>query len=287
LNFKNRFMKKILFVILVAFAFTACETIVDIEIPSEGSRIVIESEIYNTKDIWKVKLSVNQPYFDQDSVDYISTASVFITELGGDTVFLNYTDTGLYVSADSHQCVVGGSYELSVAYNGQVYRAIEELQNAFPIDELLSFFLPPNDRLFPTGNYVFVQGQSDATKKNYYLFKTYRNDTLKSTDLDDDGFGSVSLLNSFFDVNDILGEIERGSLPRPILFDVSTGDTIVVEQFAITEEYYKFRLDLSAQQGRSGTPFDPPPANPNNNISNGGLGYFSVAHKERAELVVE
>jgi hypothetical protein len=168
-----------------------------------------------------------------------------------------------------------------------VYRAIEELQNAFPIDELLSFFLPPNDRLFPTGNYVFVQGQSDATKKNYYLFKTYRNDTLKSTDLDDDGFGSVSLLNSFFDVNDILGVIERGSLARPILFDVSTGDTIVVEQFAITEEYYKFRLDLSAQQGRSGTPFDPPPANPNNNISNGGLGYFSVAHKERAELVVE
>jgi len=287
LNFKNRRMKKILFVILVAFAFTACEKIVDIEIPSEGSRIVIESEIYNTKDIWKVKLSLNQPYFDQDSVDYISTASVFITELGGDTVFLNYTDTGLYVSADSHQCVVGGSYELSVAYNGQVYKAIEELQNAFPIDELLSFFLPPNDRLFPAGNYVFVQGQSDTTKKNYYLFKTYRNDTLKSTDLDDDGFGSVSLLNSFFDVNDILGEIDRGSLPRPILFDVSTGDTIVVEQFAITEEYYKFRSDLSAQQGRSGTPFDPPPANPNNNISNGGLGYFSVAHKERAELVVD
>jgi len=61
------------------------------------------------------------------------------------------------------------------------------------------------------------------------------------------------------------------------LFDVATGDTIVVEQFAVTEEYYKFRADLDAQQTRSGTPFDPPPANPNNNISNGGLGYFSVA----------
>jgi len=280
-------MKKLSLILVVALACTACETIVDIEIPSEGSRIVIESEIYNTKDIWKVKLSVNQPYFNQDSADGVSSASVFINELGGDTVFLNYNDSGLYVSADRHQCVVGRSYELNVAYNGQVYKAREELQNAFPIDELLSFFLPPNDRLFPTGNYVFVQGQSDATKKNYYLFKTYRNDTLKATDLDDDGFGSVSLLNSFFDVNDILGEIERGSLPRPILFDVATGDTIVVEQFAVTEEYYKFRADLDAQQTRSGTPFDPPPANPNNNISNGGLGYFSVAHKERAVLIVE
>ena len=280
-------MKKIIAILFAAFVFTACEKIVDIEIPSEETRIVIESEIYNVKDLWNVRLSLNQPYFDQDSVDYVSSASVFITELGGDTVFLNYTDTGMYVSMDSHQCIVGRSYELNVAYNGQVYTATEELQNAFPIDQLLSFFLPPDVSFFPSGNYVFVQGQSDSTKNNFYIFKTYRNDTLKSTDLDDDGFGSVSLLNSNFNVNDIPGELERNNLPRPILFDVNEGDTIRVEQFVVTEEYYKFRADLNAQQNRSGTPFDPPPANPNNNISNGGLGYFSVANKEVAELVVE
>lgn len=280
-------MKKIIAILFAAFVFTACEKIVDIEIPSEETRIVIESEIYNVKDLWKVRLSLNQPYFDQDSVDYVSSASVFITELGGDTVFLNYTDTGMYVSTDSHQCIVGHLYELSVAYNGQVYTATEELQNAFPIDQLLSFFLPPDVSFFTSGNYVFLQGQSDSTKNNFYIFKTYRNDTLKSTDLDDDGFGSVSLLNSNFNVNDIPGELERNNLPRPILFDVNEGDTIRVEQFVVTEEYYKFRADLNAQQNRSGTPFDPPPANPNNNISNGGLGYFTVANKEVAELVVE
>ena len=68
---------------------------------------------------------------------------------------------------------------------------------------------------------------------------------------------------------------------------LTEGDTIDVEQFAITEEYFKFLFDLSAQQSRSGTPFDPPPANPNNNISNRGLGYFSVAHLEKRRLVVE
>ena len=280
-------MKKLVLLAIAAIAFTACEKIVDIEIPSEESRLVIESEIYNIKDLWKVKLSASQPYFEQESSEDVSTASVFITELGGDTVFLNYTDTGMYVSVDSHQCIVGNAYELNVAYNGQVYKATEELQNALPMDELLSFFLPPNDRSFPTGNYVFVQGQVDNTKKNFYLFKTYRNDTLKSSDLDNDEFGSVSLLNSFFNVNDILGEISRNKLPRPILFDVVEGDTIDVEQYAITEEYFKFLFDLSAQQSRSGTPFDPPPANPNNNISNRGLGYFSVAHLEKRRLVVE
>jgi len=279
-------MKKILYIIVASLVFVACEKIVDIEIPSEDPRLVIESEIYNIKDIWKVKLSLSQPYFDQDSADDVSSALVFITEMGGDTVFLNYTDTGMYVSADSHQCIVGNSYELNVVYKGQTYSANEQLQNAFPIDTLMSFFLPPNDRSFPTGTYVFVQGKSDSFKTNYYLFKTYRNDTLKSSDLDDDQFGSVSLLNSLFNVNDILGEIALGKLPRPILFDVEENDTVRVEQFALTEEYYKFLTDVNAQQSRSGTPFDPPPANPNNNLSNGALGYFAVAHKEEVTLVI-
>ena len=279
-------MKKILYIIAASLVFAACEKIVDIEIPSEDPRLVIESEIYNVKDIWKVKLSLSQPYFDQDSADDVSSALVFITEMGGDTVFLNYTDTGMYVSADSHQCIVGNSYELNVVYKGQTYSANEQLQNAFPIDTLMSFFLSPNDRSFPTGTYVFVQGKSDSFKTNYYLFKTYRNDTLKSSDLDDDQFGSVSLLNSLFNVNDILGEIALGKLPRPILFDVEEKDTVRVEQFALTEEYYKFLTDVNAQQSRSGTPFDPPPANPNNNLSNGALGYFAVAHREEVILVV-
>lgn len=279
-------MKNILYIAIASLVFTACEKIVDIEIPSEETRLVIESEIYSTKDIWKVKLSISQPYFNQDSAVYVSDASVYIREIGGDTVFLNYADTGMYVSADSLQCIVGRSYELNVVYRGETYTAKEELQNALPIDTLMSFFLPPNDRSFPTGNYVFVQGQSDNTKKNYYQFKTYRNDTIKGTDLDNDEFGSVSLLNSLFNVNDILGEIAKGKLPRPILFDVNADDTIRVEQFAITEQYYKFLTDVSAQQGRSGTPFDPPPANPNNNLSNGALGYFAVANKEVAILVV-
>jgi len=52
-------MKKIITILFAAFVFTACEKIVDIEIPSEETRIVIESEIYNVKDLWKVRLSLN------------------------------------------------------------------------------------------------------------------------------------------------------------------------------------------------------------------------------------
>lgn len=279
-------MKNILFIFLASFGFCACEKIVDIEIPSEAPRLVIESQIYNIKDLWKVKLSSSQPYFNQDSAIDISTAIVYIYELGGDTVYLHYSDTGMYVSSDSHQCIVGQYYQLNVLYKGETYSAIEELQNANPIDTLMFFFLPPNDRSFPTGNYVFIQGQPDTTRKNFYVFKTYKNDTLNSTTLDDDAFGSVTLLNSNFNVDDILGEIANDKQPRPIEFGVKNGDVIVVDQFAVSEQYYNFLGDLIAQRNRSGTPFDPPPANPNNNLNRGAMGYFSVAHKETARFTV-
>ncbi len=279
-------MKKSLYIIAFAFLFTACERIVEVDIPSDAPRLVIESEITNIKDLWKVKLTLSQPYFYQDSALNVSSASVYIHEIGGDTVQLNYTDTGLYVSADSQKCTVGNTYVLHVTYKGKVYEASEELKQGFPLDTVMSFYLPPNDRSFPAGNYVFLQGQTDPSAKNYYAFKTFRNDTFKGQELDDDQFGTVSLLNSSFNSKDILGEIARGALPRPILFNVEKGDTVRIEQQAITKMYYQFLFDINAQQSRSGSPFDSPPANPNNNISNGALGYFSVAHLERGMVVI-
>lgn len=279
-------MKKLIYLLVASLAFTACEKIVEIEIPSDAPRLVIEGQITNNLEPWKVRLTLSQPFFDQETVADIAAASVYINEIGGDTVFLSHTDTGTYVSLDSQQCVVGRSYKLNVVYQGEVYEASEELPLAFPLDTVAAFFLPPNDRSFPEGIYVFLQGQSDPTSDNFYQFKTTRNDTTPSDDLDNDEFGSVSLLNPTFNAKDILGEIARGLLPRPIRFGVEPGDTVRVEQRAVTQQYYQFLIDLGVQQGRSGSPFDPPPANPNNNLSNGALGYFSVVHLEKSELIV-
>jgi len=56
---------------------------------------------------------------------------------------------------------------------------------------------------------------------------------------------------------------------------------------AIAEQVFNYIFDTGAQLGSSGTPVDPPPANPNNNVSNGALGYFSVVHLEEAQIVVK
>lgn len=288
MNFKKTSMiRKLAYLLIVSTVFAACEKIVEVDLPSEDPRLVIEGQITDQRVPWQVRLTLSQPYFDQDEAEAISNAVVRITGTDGSDVLLTHTDTGMFVSADTQQCVVGESYTLSVDYQGENYIASETMKNAFELDTLAGFFLPPDVSFFPSGIYVFVQGQTDPTQDNYYIFRTYKNDSFTSEDLDNDEFGSVSLLNSTFDVNDIVGEVSRGFLPRPILTDVEEGDKVMVEQFAVTLDYFQYILDLNAQQSRSGTPFDPPPANPNNNISNGALGYFSVANKKEDSIIIE
>lgn len=280
-------IKNLTYIILASFLFAACEKIVTVDLPSEDARLVVEGQITDERAPWQVRLTLSQPYFDQEEVDAIADAIVRIKGTDGVDILLNHTDTGMFVSPDTQQCVVGESYTLEIEYKGEFYEATESCKPSSTIDTIADFFLPPDVSFFPSGIYVFLQGEADPAQENYFLFKTYKNDTLRSQDLDDDEFGSVSLLNTGFDVTDIIGEVNRGFLPRPIIFDVKVNDTVVVEQFAISEKYYQFLIDLSIQQSRSGSPFDSPPANPNNNMSNGALGYFSVANKEVATLVIQ
>ncbi len=280
-------MKNFIYIILASFAFTACEKIVEVDLPAEDPKLVIEGQITSAKDLWKVRLTSSQAYFNQDEPESIANATVRIVGTDGQDVVLTHSDTGMFVSADSLICVVGESYTLTVDYDGKTYEATEKLANAFPLDTIASYFLPENNGFIPSGYYVFVQGKENPETGDYYQFKAYRNDTLQSPQLDSDELGSVSYLNENFDSRNILAELALGKTPRPFPFLVEPGDTVRIEQFAISRAYYQFILDLEAQRGRSGTPFDPPPANPNNNLSNGALGYFSVAHKEEGSLVIK
>jgi len=283
-------MKKINLILALVITLSACERIVELEIPSSDPKIVVEGQITSQLEPWEIRLTVSQPYFDQSNLSFVSNAEVSIVGTDGSDVNLIHTDSGYYKSELFQQCLPGETYSLSVTYDGQKYLASEVTPMAFPIDTIASYYLPENNGFIEKGYYVFIQGKERPEKGDFYLFKAYRNDTLKDdfgSNLDNDEFGRVSYLNEDFDINNIASELSKGKTPRPFPFTVEPGDTVKVEQLAISEKYFNYIFDIEAQLGRSGTPFDPPPANPNNNISNGGLGYFSVVHKEEAKIVVD
>lgn len=281
---------KLIYFLIALYTFSACEKIVDVDLPSDDPKLVVESQITNKKEVWKVKLSLSQAYFDQKKAENVSTASVNISGTDGSNVDLIYADTGLFVSQDSMQCMIGETYTLTINYNGKTYTASEKLANGFPIDLMLSFFLPSTNGFVESGYYIFIQGKENDYKGDSYFWKFYRNDTLKEDFgllAENDEFGPVSYLNASIDPDDPLKGLAENILPRPFGFRVNPGDTILLEQYNLSPKYYQYLFDVQNQLNRSGTPFDPPPANPNNNISNGGLGYFSVAHYTSKQIVVE
>ncbi len=174
-------MKKlnILYLIIGLFAFAACEKIVDLEIPSGDPVLVVESQITNKKDLWRVRLSLSQPYFDQSTIEGIASAVVVISGTDGSNETLVYTDTGMFVSQDSMECLVGETYTLSINYKGEIYEASEVLANGFPIDTIASYNLPDNNGFIEAGIYVFIQGKENEYKGDSYLWKFYKNDTLQ------------------------------------------------------------------------------------------------------------
>ena len=278
-----------LYILIGIVALSACERIVDIEIPSEDPVLVVESQITNIKDLWKVRLTSSQPYFDQTEIDEISSAQVSITGTDGSSQILVHTDTGMFVSPDSVQCIPGESYTLKIEYKGELFEATEKMPNGFPIDTIAFYNLPENNGFIEAGIYVFIQGKENDYEGDSYLWKFYINDTFQEgfgAILENDEFGDVTYLNQKIDVNDLLGGIARGVIPRPFPFKVEEGDVIRVEQFNLSPQYFQYIIDLQTQLGRSGSPFDPPPANPNDNISNGAIGYFSVAHKTETSITI-
>lgn len=283
-------MRKLSYLFIALFFATACEKIVDLEIPSEDPRLVVESQITDKLSYWEVKLNLSQPYFDQDSASDISDAIVSITGTDGADETLAHIGDGLYRSANQMQCGSGETYTLTIEYKGTTYVANEETPNGFPIDLILSYFLPNNNGFIESGYYVFIKGEENEYKGDSYLWNFYVNDTLKDNFgylLEDDEFGEVSYLNPTIDPDDPLAGIAQNILPRPFPFKVLPGDSINIEQYNLSPLYYEYLQDLQNQLNRSGSPFDPPPANLNNNISNGALGYFSVASRFESSIVIE
>ena len=282
-------MKNIYLIVFASLLFTACERIIDIEIPSDEPSLVVEGEITSKLEPWSVRLTLSQPYLDQKEVEGVSAATVFINGDDGSSVELFHADTGMFVSNNSAKCIEGVSYTLDVSYDGKTYTATEKLENGFAIDTIASYFLPDNNGFIEAGYYVFIQGKENEEAGDNYLWKFYKNDTLQDDFgpiYENDEFGPISYLNQSLDPADPLAGLAQGIIPRPFPFRVEPGDSVRIEQYIISSRHYKFIVDREAQLNRSGTPFDPPPANPDYNISNGGLGYFAVSHKAERELTI-
>ena len=273
---KKNNISKIIAGLLFIFFISSCEEVVEIEVPTGESKLVVEAifEIYfdetPVSSKTEVILNSSAPYFDEN-IPTITDATVFVTNLSNNTV-INFPYD---INSKSYKPVLSFipqdnvEYELTVVYQGETYKSTSIKQKT-PIFESV---VQGDDTLFTgTETEVEIEFNDDLSQENFYIF-----------DFDQEQYGTLE--DRFF----------NGTLYNFSTFyfedQIELPTTVTIKIAAVTKDYFEFYrviLDQSGQGG--GGPFATVPASLLGNIvnqttfSNFPLGYFHISEVDRVDL---
>ncbi|WP_033962344.1 DUF4249 domain-containing protein [Psychroserpens jangbogonensis] len=270
-------MKKLIYIILLVFAFS-CEDVIDLELPTSEPKLVIDASIDWLKGTsgneQTIKLSLTAPFFDID-VPPANGATVSITDSNNNIFdFIEDGDTGIY-SNNTFLPEINGEYNLTILYNGETYVGTEILKSVSEITrveqnleggfsgeetEIKAFFNDPED------------------EENYYFFEFTPSLPVTPT-LD-------TFKDEFVNGNEIFGfYIEE---------DLDQGQSVIIRNHGVSERFYEFMFILLQQiDDGGGGPFETQPATVRGNCinqtnpENFPLGYFRLSEVDEFEYTIE
>lgn len=273
-------MKKaiLLIVFLISIFFTSCEEVVDVDLDTAPSKLVIEGAINWQKGTTgaqqTIKLTTTTGYFE-NVIPTVSGAIVFVKNSAGEQfAFVEVPNSGRYV-CNNFKPVIDEQYTLTVISNGNTYTATEIMKSVAPITRL-----EQNNEGGFTGKDIEVRAfyNDPAGVDNFYLYNyEYSNKITSTYYVDDDKFFQG---NEFFSLSDD--------------DELKPGDKINITHYGISKQYYNYMSILVSIAGSNvGGPFQSPPATVKGNIinttekSNYPLGYFSLSETDSKTFTIE
>lgn len=276
-------MKNPVAVIFISVFFWSCDEPIRLDVTQGESRIVIEGLVTNLSGQQYVKVSRSNGFYDSGKSPRITDATVLVKDdAGNEFPFVhnpgNLADSaGYYRPLTAFTGEIGKTYFLSVTVGDQVYEALDKLFRVTPIDSL-SYRIDEDEREDPEdeGKFyeVLIYAKEPQDTEDYYLFRFYRNDSLK-LDADTD---------IYFTDDETLGENIDG-VSSPIYF--APGDRARCEIFSLSRTAFVFYSDLQSLLNNDGGLFSQPPANSRTNLSNGALGFFQASAMHVSEIEIK
>jgi hypothetical protein len=270
-------------VTLVVFSFVACEKTVLLDISQNQPRVIIEGLVTNRPGLQYVKVTGSSGFYETGESPRIENASVIVTDDAGNRFDFVHNpgddadSAGYYRPAVPFTGVIGRTYHLAVNVDEVLYEATDLLTPVTTIDSL-STRINEDERDDPgtTGKFyeVLMFAKEPQATTDYYLFKFYRNDSLK-VDTDTD---------IYYSDDELLAENIDG-IPSPVYY--APGDLARVDMYSISREAYVFYNDLQRLLTNDGGLFGQPPSNSRTNLSNGALGFFQASALNRKEILVK
>jgi hypothetical protein len=267
-NFKESFSFVIL--VLIVFISQACQKVINVDLNDAEPRIVIEGLITDKPGPYKVLVSKSASYFNDTILPPVSGASVVITDDAGITDTLFEVTPGVYLTSLTRG-FPGRTYTLTVVSEGREYSGSSKMSNHVRIDSLMVMRAQSDAHFYADDSEDNLEIHcffKDPKEKNYYRIKIFEND---STD--------AKRYRLFDD------QYTNGEETELRIAYASAGNTYRVQLLSIdkqTYDYYNMLGDLLYMNPLFGST----PANPDNNLSNGALGYFGTCAISTKILVI-
>ena len=268
-------MKKLfyLFGICCSFIFISCEEDIALDFDETVPRLVIEANIFEEEDLVRIILSTTTNFYS-DVFPKVDGAEVQIKNLETNEIYMFMNSgAGNYITSNI-DFQNGISYELTVIYNNESYKAVSTPLKAPEVINIGQI----NDGGILGDSYEFqFYFQDNPDQENYYLTQ------------------AISPIDHSFGVlND---EFTNGNLMNDVYFydkeDLKSGDRLDYFINSIDKNYYNYLSKLFSISGSGSNPFASPMGTIKGNIinqtkeDNYALGYFHIAKRNHYTYIVK
>jgi hypothetical protein len=258
--------------ILSVIVFSGCQKVINVDLNEAAPRIVIEGVINDRRGPYTVMISKSGSYFNQPVLPPVSGAVVIITDSSGTIDTLKEVNPGVYLTSKTRG-IPGRTYNLKVISESQEYSGTSTMFSHVNIDSLTLVKEESQHFIFGGNNqndthleiHCFFR---DPDEKNFYRMRVFKNDSINTENY------------RLFDDQYTNGEEIELRVAR-----ATFGDRFRIELLSLdkqTYEYYHTLEDLLF----SNPIFGSTPANPENNLSNGALGYFGAYAVSSRTLII-
>lgn len=279
-------MKKIFSIISLLLIFTSCVDVVEVDVPFDGTRLVIEASLDWEKGTLgneqTIKLSETIPYFDNVSTKIVIGASVIVTNDNDHTIFEFIDQNNGSYTTPNFIPILNQSYTLEVLYNGETYIAKETMISVTNITEVNQSTEKGFDQDAIEVNVLF---KDPVDEENFYLIKFHERKDLLPTLHD--------IYDKFVNGNEVTISYEKIENEDENEKELEPGDIVDIDLYGISEGYFNYIRLLIFQNENSGSPYTatPAPLKGNcvnlSNTDNYAWGYFRLTEVDRTTYIVE
>lgn len=284
----------------VILFLTSCEDVVDLNVATGASQLVVEGWVTNQATEHTIRLTESAAYFNNAPAKPVLNATVTVADDKGKSfTFKDFKNNGVYVwkpaSTKDTLGKIGNTYTLTIKIGAEEYTAVSKLNRVPKIDSITYFFdkLPvaPEDGKPQEGYKAEFFARDPAGPGDCYWIKSYRNGKYYNKAIEistafDAAFGPGANSDGLIFILPIRQSI------TPFTDFVLEKDTVKVELMSVGLEGYYFINQVRVESTNGGL-FATAPSNIYSNIKNKNtngrkaLGFFGASGVSTFQTIID